>query len=394
MPAISITNDRDGKGIYIDDIFWTKHKILERDQVRESRDEEIVADLLASMVLDSIPRYASDTLDEYYGLTETKERRRDRIEAALQREDPEVVRARFQFVHGEIETILNTSGKSFSQLVFKSPRQRVPRYYSTIFMVMYDLLIRKNRTIPDYGRLAKALEGIGDRVLKITGGGGTWSAENKRDNIAAVAGVLEEYTSPVDGSRDVLLEANESKVDRLLQAAVAEHSLFELKQGLHRLDEDASFDSRLFDRICETISALANDGPQAIGYVLIGVADEKKDADRVKKLHGVDLVRVRDFYVTGIDHELKHHGGSVDGYQTFLKERFTASDIDGDLRSQILRDLRPVRFHGRTVVLITVRATKSPVPYRDKWFERQGPSTSEIAAKDVGRLFTRFAPTG
>lgn len=390
MPAISITNDEAGQGIFIENVFWTKHRILERDQVRESRDEEIVADLLASMVLDAIPRYASETLDEYYGLTETKERRRDRIEAALQREDPEAVKARFQFVHGEIEAILNASGRVFAQLVFKTPRQRVPRYYATIFMVMYDLLIKKNRKIPDYKKLATALDGIGDRVLKISGGGGTWSAENKRDNIAAVAGVLEKFTVPSDGSRDVLLEANESKVDRLLQAALAEHGLFEMKQGLHRLDAEADFDNRLMERVFETISAIANDGAGAIGYVVFGIADERKDAERVNALYRTGVLDVRGFYVTGIDHELGHHGGSLDGYQTFLAERFVNSDLDSGLRSQLLRDLRPVRFHGRTVILLTVRALNGPVAYHDKWFERQGPRTVEVPTREIGRLFSRF----
>ncbi|VFA92642.1 Protein of uncharacterised function DUF262 [Nocardia farcinica] len=390
MPEISITDDLNGRGVYIETIFWIRHKILEKDQVRESRDEEIVADLLASMILDSMPRYASETLDQYYGLVNTKERRSDRIEAALQREDPESVKLRFQYIHSEIEKVLTISGKNFVQLFFKRTRQRVPRYYSTLFLAMFELLIARNRQIGDYKNFANALDGIGDRVMKITGGGGTWSAENKRDNVAAVAGVLEEFTVPVTGGRDVLLEANESKVDRLLQAALAEHGLFELKQGLHRLDESANLDKDRVDRILETVSAIANDGPNAVGYLILGVADKKKDADRVQALYGIQPVNVRGFYITGIDHEFKHHGHDLDGYQIFLKEQLTNSDLDDELRSQVLRDLRPVRFHGRTVILATIKALNRPVAYKNKWFERQGPSTEEIATRDIGRLFSRF----
>ncbi|MFB9830948.1 GmrSD restriction endonuclease domain-containing protein [Actinoallomurus acaciae] len=392
MPSISITSDPTGPGVYIEDVFWVRNKILERDQVRESRDEEIVADLLATMILDSVPRYASETLDEYYGikLGDSKERRRDRIEAAVQREGGELIRSRFEYVHNVLETILKKSGKTFSQLVFRSPRQRVPRYYSTIFLALYTLLIRENRVISDEARLIRSLEGIGDRVFNITAGGGTWSAENKRDNISAVAGVIRDLTVPAMGQRDVLLEANETRIHRLLRAALAEHSLFELKQGLHSLDAEKGFDGRGFERIMKALSAIANDGDGVVGYVVIGIADDKKDADRIQRLYGSTPVRDNDFWITGIDHEFGAHGGSLDGYMSFFGEKVRASGLDPDLLSQVLRDMRPANYNGKSVLLLTVRSAGHPISYRDKWYERQGSSTVEVPTRDVGRLFKRF----
>lgn len=393
MPAISISTDREGQGIFIENVFWIRHKILERDQVRESRDEEIVADLLASMILDFMPRYASETLDEYYGLRErdSRESRKDRIELALQREDPDAIKERFAYVHGEIEAILDVAGKNFSQLVFRSPRQRVPRYYSTIFLAMYDLLIRKNRIISDYSRFAKALEGIADRTMNIAAGGGTWSAENKRDNVDAVAGVVQRHTTPNKAQRDPSLEANEAKIARLLNAAAAEHSLFELKKGIHRLDKKEGFDSEALDRIFKIITAIANDGPETTGYVLLGVADNHSAAERIKQLHGTEFVKYGPYHITGVEHEFKHHGDNIDGYQSFFLNKCKASDLDSDLRSQILRDLRPVKFHGHTIILITVRALSHPVTYEGKWYERQGSDLAEVPAREVQRLFSRFA---
>ncbi len=393
MPAISISTDRDGQGIYIDDVFWIRHKIPERDQVRESRDEEIVADLLASMVLDSMPRYASETLDEYYGLREkdSRESRKDRIELALQREDPEAIKDRFAYVHGEIEAVLDAAGKNFSQLVFRSPRQRVPRYYSTIFLAMYDLLIRKNRIISDYTRFAKALEGIADRTMNIAAGGGTWSAENKRDNIDAVAGIVRRHTSPNRAPRDASLEANEAKIARLLNAAAAEHSLFELKKGIHRLDATEKLDNEALERIFKIVTAIANDSPDTTGYILLGVADTHRAAERIKELHGTEYIKYGNYYVTGVEHEFRHHGGDIDGYQSFFLNKCKASDLDIDLRSQLLRDLRPVKFHGHTIILMTVRSLTHPVSYKEKWYERQGSDLTDVPAREVSRLFARFS---
>jgi hypothetical protein len=395
MPAISISTDSGGPGVFIEDVFWVRNKILDKEQVRESRDEEIVADLLATMILETVPRYASETLDEYYGLgpSSSKERLRDRIETAVQREGAELIKGRFGHVHGVIEKILQRSGKSFSQLVFRSPRQRVPRYYETIFLSLYSLLITENRVVRDYAEIAKALEGIADRVFSITSSGGTWSAENKRDNTAAVAGVLRDHTVPETSKRDFLLEANESRLYRLLRAALAEQSLFEMKQGLHLLDGSSNFDPNGFERIMKTFSAIANDGEGTTGYVVIGIADKQADARRVRELYSASPVREGQFWITGIDHELAFHGGTIDGYMGFFSDKIKSSGLEPDLASQILRDMRPTTYHGRTVLLLPVKALTSPVSYKDRWYERQASSTIEVPARDVARLFRRFPQT-
>jgi hypothetical protein len=49
MQAISITNREREYGINMDDIFWVNQGILSRDNVRQSRDEELVADIIAYM---------------------------------------------------------------------------------------------------------------------------------------------------------------------------------------------------------------------------------------------------------------------------------------------------------------------------------------------------------
>lgn len=52
MRKISITNRELDYGISADGVFWVAHGILTKDQLRQSRDEEMVADLVAYMVSD------------------------------------------------------------------------------------------------------------------------------------------------------------------------------------------------------------------------------------------------------------------------------------------------------------------------------------------------------
>lgn len=61
MGRISITNRDLHYGISVDALLWVKQGILTRDQVRESRDEEVVLDLLADLLLDSMAPTARNT---------------------------------------------------------------------------------------------------------------------------------------------------------------------------------------------------------------------------------------------------------------------------------------------------------------------------------------------
>ncbi len=70
MKLISITSRDLNYGIKVDDVFWVASSIIRREQVRKSKDEEIIAEIVASMILPSIPAASSMILDEYYGLKE------------------------------------------------------------------------------------------------------------------------------------------------------------------------------------------------------------------------------------------------------------------------------------------------------------------------------------
>jgi hypothetical protein len=93
MKKISITNRELPYGIIVDNIFWVSQSILTKDMVRESRDEEIVADLLAFMCFDEMQPTRWERFDEYFGVRESQ--RYAGIEAAVARIGPEVLTSNF-----------------------------------------------------------------------------------------------------------------------------------------------------------------------------------------------------------------------------------------------------------------------------------------------------------
>ena len=67
MNRISIGSKELKYGIDVDKIFWIEQGILTKEQVRESRDEELIADVLSFMLLEQKPSSRREFLDDYFG---------------------------------------------------------------------------------------------------------------------------------------------------------------------------------------------------------------------------------------------------------------------------------------------------------------------------------------
>ena len=83
MKEISITDVTLPYGIPVNSLFWVNNSIITKEMIRESRDEEIVSDIVASIVLDEYPSSSSVILDEYYGLRDSD--KTNAVDSALQK---------------------------------------------------------------------------------------------------------------------------------------------------------------------------------------------------------------------------------------------------------------------------------------------------------------------
>jgi predicted HTH transcriptional regulator len=81
---------------------------------------------------------------------------------------------------------------------------------------------------------------------------------------------------------------------------------------------------------------IANCGPDSDGFIFIGVADKKHDADRVFELDGVEPNQINNRYVLGIDRELKIDGIDMDNYINKILTSIRSSQLTEPLKSQIL----------------------------------------------------------
>ncbi|HHH3355837.1 TPA: DUF262 domain-containing protein [Klebsiella variicola] len=155
MQKISITNRELDYGISADSVFWIVNGILTKEQLRQSRDEEIVADIVAYMVSDKPLASRTELLDDYYGALSsealTGKARSEAIDQAIRKRTSELVDFDYQRVHDAIILLLTQAQTTFSGLIFPNGNSGnpVPRYFQVIFLALHDLIIKKGMVVSD-----------------------------------------------------------------------------------------------------------------------------------------------------------------------------------------------------------------------------------------------------
>jgi hypothetical protein len=385
MKEISITNKQLDYGIVVDDIFWVKNNIIRKEMVRESRDEEIVADLVAYITLRNIPPSSSEILDEYYGLKDSK--RKDEIEKALLKNNPEIIRQQFLSIYNEIRKIIHESGKKFSGIISDQNPSSIPRYFQVVFLSLYELIFKEKMEIASYGKLSESLLNVSSNIS--INQGGNWSSANKKKNISAVSGIIRDCFKP-RSQNDPATDNWLTEFETLLSQSKTEQSLYDFKQGFTRLDGKKEFDTASFNKMIKTLTAMANHSPHATGYVCVGVADNDRDAQRVQEIYGIQSETYKGFKITGIYHEAENLQGDLDKFQRWLIQQLQQQPIEQTIRDRIGQNMRLIRYYEKDILLIGLKADRDPIAYDGKFYQRIGSNLDEIPLTGYSELFRRF----
>ena len=118
MKNISLTNKDLPYGIAVDDVFWIKNKILTKEDLRNSKDEEIVADIVAWVISDKAQRSSSEVLDSYYGFSGNTEASQG-IDRHINKIGENVILDCVQECFDLVLSIVEKSGESLRDLLFK-----------------------------------------------------------------------------------------------------------------------------------------------------------------------------------------------------------------------------------------------------------------------------------
>jgi len=389
MKKISITNRELPYGIDVDEVFWIKQGVLTKEQVRESRDEEIIADILAFMLLDPKPPSRSEVLDDFFGYSdgESPQQRLMQIELAMQKVTTEVATADFQRVLDQLKITLNRAGRTLGQLLLGDQPPRAPRYFQVVFLALHKLLVVQNQEVTDQDQLIRLLDDSGKQIAVPEGG--RWGADDRVKLVDGAAGVYGAAFGPAK-AYDPAQVRWITQMENILTQSYTEQAAYDFKQGFLRLDGKNKLDEDNFEKILKTLAGIANIRKGVKGYVLVGVADSQADAQRVTALYGVDPKPFERFFITGIEHEATALNRTLDELFLDLTTRIKSSSLSEPLRDYVARNVKSVRYYDKTIYVFEAQAQEEPSNFNGMFYVRHGNQLAEIPASQYGELFKRF----
>jgi Protein of unknown function DUF262 len=392
MPKISITNRDLPYGILDSDIFWVKQGILSREAVRESRDEELVLDILLDLILNPLASSGSEYRNSAYGDDRGRaSTSSDLVQPRLSTIGSGEVHDRFMRTLDLFEETFAESSVNFANWTVTQEKNRgVPRQFHALFVAVDQLTNVENLAPKSKEELLSSMKGFWDKDLSVPGGG-NWGAERKTGLFNSVKGHLRPYFEPTKDEHKIRLQEHALRFESTLRMALTEDAMFELKQGFCQLAGDRLFDDASFEKVLRTASAMANKGPGERGIIFFGVADDEGDARAVRRLAKVAVHKLDDYYVTGTQHELTLLKRSVDEHFRWLTERIKKSKLDPTFATRLASTLTPFRYKEFLLWRLDPSSGSAPVPWDGDFYDRIGPSTEIVSdPKALVELVRRF----
>lgn len=391
MPQISIGNTLENcrYGLNADNTFWVKQGIIAIQNLRDSDDEEIIADILISILLGEPFARSKERLDKAYDLSSDLY---SQIEIALIRYTPEKLKSdvqnTFSVLKNCIESV-STEANYLRSVVMPTARIPIKNAFYTIFMALYDLLVKEDLSPFDNAGLFNSLHNLQSRIKVDTHYATT---ENRKQNIALTKGLMlpffvKKEPSALSHGSGLALDFENS-----IRRSKIETPRYEFKQGLLRLSNDRKYDKALEEQILKTICAIANVGSKSEGYIFIGVADKEADAKRIQELDSILPVTISNHSIVGIDREAAVLGITLEDYCRRIVGFIKTSSLSDSLISSVLSNIDIIDYRSMSVIRIKVPPQTEISYYGDEVYERQYNNTVKVESpKAVMSIAKRFS---
>ena len=280
MPSISMDDYRNDMdySIKIEDIFWCKTGILGKNELRNSEDEEMIADIIASIVMgEPFPRSRS-AFDQVYN-EESEEY--NKINAAIRKYGYDELYENIIYVFSILKEIIKKTDdkpNGFRIRVSGQYRNSVKNSFYSFYMALYELIIKEDMLPDKYRDIMESLTNI---QKKLTNSANYAKVTDRIQNIGMIKTIISRYfikkekTSLKHGMGMII------DFENSLRRSKHETARYEFKQGIVTLDGKFKLDERLIIRIINTIVAIANSAQGQDGYIFIGIADDENDAKRI-----------------------------------------------------------------------------------------------------------------
>ncbi len=394
MPEISIDSRSIslGYGVVAEDTFWCNQGIINTSLLRDSEDEQSLADIILSIALDRPFAASKERFDSYYG--KSQDDKSDEIELAIAKYGAENLRKDIKTVLSSIKNgvklVARESEKNFLRKTLNPTGggNPVKQPFYTLFMAFYELMIKESKEPFNYEDIFKAVNAL-KRKLTITA---TTTTKDRVANINLTKGLIQDYFKP---STNTTRSSGSHAIDfeNYLRRSKIEAPNYDFKQGLYTLNSNnRRLDEKNFDKTCQNIAAIANLGKDKKGYIFIGVSDKETDTQLIEKLDNINAPRFDSFGVVGLEREAYLKQTDLDNYILFISRKIRNSELPEWLKTQVNTSLTTINYINHTVLMLEVKAGSGPVWYKDKLYIRDGheKQPQEKSGEQISAVFSLF----
>lgn len=391
MPSISVDapSSNHGYDVKAEEVFWVQHGILKSTDLRDSLDEQCLADIAACIIGPNLIERSKDALDEIYIKNSPES---EATLAALEVYGSNKIVDEIKFCVEELLKICSTdSASKLRSIVFpKTNTNAFPSVFAVILIAMHELIVKEKKKISNYSESKAALNDISTRLAI---GKAATSADERRKNIDTVKGLISGSFVKANIDKQIYTDHTSIDIEGIIRRSEIELASYELKQGILLLkDKNSGEDQEAINKIINTISAIANNGPATSGKILIGVTDKKSDADRISGIDKIEAKKVGKRYVVGVNREAKRLKLSVEQYFARWKDIIKKSALTDKLKDSVLSNIDFNSFYGLGVIVITIPSQTELSYVGEELFWRNGDATEAAkTAKQIASIASRFA---
>lgn len=398
MPEISIDSKSSksialGYGVCAEDTFWCNQGILNVADLRDSEDEQLLADIILSVALSKPFPTSKKSLDSYYGKSDDD--KSDKIELSIAKYGEENLKKDIKTVLSNIKNAITAVSRANEKNFLRNKLSRrsgvgntVKEPFYTLFMTFYELIIKQSKEPFDYEQIFAAVSGLMSKIKMSS----TLTTPNRVHNINLTKGLIENYFKP---SNNPTRSSGSYAIDFevYLRRSKTEAPHYDFKQGLYSLNpKNRQLDSNNLEKIIQNIAAMANLGKGKKGYIFIGVSDKEEDTKRIEELDSITSPRFYSFGIVGLEREARLKGTSLDDYILYVSRKIRDSKLAEWLKTSVNTNLTPITYMEHTVLMIEVKAGNEPAWYGDKLYIRDGheKKSQEVSGGQIAAVYNLF----
>jgi len=361
-------------------------------QLRDSEDEQLLADFIISITLGSPFAASKENFDSYYGKGEKD--RSDEINVAVAKYGEENLKSDVKAVLSAIKMTIASFVKDKSEKNFlkktlnpSAGSNPVKEPFYSLFMAFYELMIKDLKEPFDYAGIVKSVQNLASKIKTSS----TVIPENRIHNISLTKGLIQNHfklsNTPHRSSGSFAID-----LENYLRRSRIEAPRYDFKQGFYTLSDKRQFDDGFFESLLQNIVAMANLGKGKKGYLFIGISDKEADTKRIEDLDVMQAPRIPPFGIVGLEREAKLRGVSLDDYILFITRKIRDSELPEWLKTSINTNVNPITYSGNTVLMLEINTGTEPVWYKNKLYIRDGneKKNQEVSGAQVAAVYSLF----